>query len=76
MLDERLVEIVRDVLGDDALELTEHTMASDVPGWDSLAHINVMTDVEAEFGVTFTSAQLGQFRNLGELQEFLTSRAA
>jgi acyl carrier protein len=76
MLDDRLIEIVRDVLGDDELELTEDTVASDVPGWDSLAHINVMTDVETEYAVTFTTAQLGQFRNLGELQEFLRSRAA
>lgn len=71
MLDERLKEIVQDVLGDDRLELDEHTTAKDVPGWDSLAHINIMVSVETEYGVSFTTDQLSRFRDLGELQGFL-----
>ncbi len=72
MLDERLTQIVKDTLGDDDLELDESTIAADVTGWDSLAHINIMVAVEEEFGVMFSSEQLGQFSNLGELQSFLT----
>lgn len=75
MLDERLTQIVRDTLGDDDLELDETTIASDVTGWDSLAHINIMVAVETEYGVTFSSEQLGGFANLGELQAFLSGRA-
>lgn len=71
MLDARLTEIVQDVLGDDSLALDEHTTAQDVAGWDSLAHINIMVAVEAEYGVTFSSSQLTRFRDLGELQQFL-----
>lgn len=76
MLDERLTQIVQDVLGDDQLQLDEGTTAADVPGWDSLAHISIMVAVEGEYGVTFTSEQLGRFRDLGELQEFLHRRTA
>jgi acyl carrier protein len=75
MLDPRLTEIVKDVLGDDDLALDEATVAADVPGWDSLAHINIMVAVEGEFGVMFTSEQLGRFQNLGELQQFLAGSA-
>lgn len=75
MLDERLVDIVRDVLGVDDVELDENTVASDVTGWDSLAHINTMTTVEAEYGIVFSTEQLGRFRNLGELQAFLREGA-
>lgn len=71
MLDERLKEIVQDVLGDDQLQLDESTSAADVAGWDSLAHISIMVAVESEYGVTFSSEQLGRFRDLGELQAFL-----
>lgn len=71
MLDRRLVEIVRDVLGDDELVLDEHTTATQVPGWDSLAHINIMVSVETEYGVAFNTDQLSRYRNLGELQDFL-----
>ena len=76
MLDERLCDIVRDVLDDEALPLDEQTVAGDVEGWDSLAHINIMVAVESAYGITFTSDQLGQFRNLGELQDFLRERTA
>ena len=75
MLDDQLCEIVQDVLGDDELELQEHTRADDVEGWDSLAHINIMVAVEGAYGVSFTSDQLTAFRDLGELQAFLRSRA-
>lgn len=76
MLDPRLTEIVQDVLGDDQLELDERTSARDVPGWDSLAHINIMVAVESEYGLTFSSSQLAGFSDLGELQEFLHRRTA
>ena len=75
MLDAQLREIVQDVLGDDELELHEQTTADDVEGWDSLAHINIMVAVEGAYGVTLTSDQLSSFRNLGELQDFLRTRA-
>jgi acyl carrier protein len=73
MLDERLTQIVKDTIGDDDLDLDESTSAADVDGWDSLAHINIMVAVESEFGVVFSSEQLGQFDNLGELQAFLSA---
>lgn len=76
MIDSRLVEIIQDVLGADDLQLDESTSAGDVDGWDSLAHINIMVAVEEEFRVSFTSDQLTRFKNLGELQDFLTEAAA
>jgi acyl carrier protein len=73
MLDERLTQIVKDTIGDDDLDLDESTSAADVDGWDSLAHINIMVAVESEYGVVFSSEQLSQFDNLGELQAFLSA---
>jgi acyl carrier protein len=75
MLDDRLMRIVKDTLGNDDLELDESTVAADVTGWDSLAHINIMVAVEAEYGVFFSSEQLGGFANLGELQAFVSERS-
>lgn len=74
MIDPRLQQIVEDVLGEEVV-LTERTRASDVPGWDSLAHINIMFAVETEFGVSFSDDQLTRFADVGELQSFLTARA-
>jgi len=75
VLDSRLKEIVQDVLGEEDLDLDERTTAADVPGWDSLAHINIMVAVETEYGVHFSSSQLSAFRDLGALQDHLTRRS-
>ena len=53
-IDERLQEIAREVFGDDSLVLTDSTKPVEVPGWDSLGHVNFMLSVENEFGVEFS----------------------
>lgn len=71
VVDSRLQQVFRDVLADDDLVLERHTTAADVPGWDSLAHINLMFAVEQEFGITFRDDQLTSFRDVGELEDFV-----
>ncbi|NAZ85111.1 acyl carrier protein [Kineococcus indalonis] len=74
-VDGRVLRVFREVLGDEQLQLSGSTTAQDVPGWDSLAHINIMFSLESEFGVQFTDAQLTSFADVGELRGFL-ARAA
>ncbi|WP_432502973.1 acyl carrier protein [Kineococcus arenarius] len=74
-VDGRVLRVFRDVLGDEQLQLSETTTAADVPGWDSLAHINIMFSLESEFGVQFTDAQLTSFADVGELRRFLAAAA-
>jgi len=74
-VDGRVLQVFRDVLGDESLQLDDATTAIDVPGWDSLAHINIMYSLEAEFGVQFTDDQLTSFQDVGELRRFLAAAA-
>ncbi|WP_432572230.1 acyl carrier protein [Kineococcus sp. SYSU DK005] len=74
-VDGRVLRVFREVLGDEQLRLSDSTTARDVPGWDSLAHINIMFSLESEFGVRFTDAQLTSFADVGELRRFLTAAA-
>jgi len=68
---EQLEEIFHSVLGDDGITLEPDTTAADVPGWDSLAHINLMFNIEQAFGVQFRGNQFAEFRDVGELIAFL-----
>ncbi|WP_432564577.1 acyl carrier protein [Kineococcus sp. SYSU DK003] len=74
-VDERMVQVFREVLGREDVQLEDRTTAADVPGWDSLAHINIMYSLEAEFGVRFSDEQLTSFQDVGELRRFLASEA-
>jgi acyl carrier protein len=71
---EQLVELFREVFQDDDLVLTDETTARDIPGWDSVAHINLMFSIEQSFGVRFNGNELAEFKNIGELKRFLAGK--
>jgi acyl carrier protein len=63
----RLVPLFRDVLNDDYLTVTEESNAETMPGYDSLAHIDVITAIEQEFGIQFEFAELVPLRKVGDM---------
>lgn len=72
---EQLEGLFREVFDDEKLVLTDETTARDIPKWDSLAHINLMFSIEQSFGVRFRGNELADMKNIGELKQFLVSRA-
>ena len=73
---QQLEEVFREVFNCDDLTLTEAMTAQDIPGWDSVAHINLMFSIEQAFNVRFNGNELAEFKNIGELKAFLTRTAA
>lgn len=71
----RMHRVFQEVLGREDVALADSTTAADVPGWDSLAHINIMFSLEAEFGVRFSDEQLTSFQDVGALRRFLAAEA-
>ena len=70
----KLTAIFRDVFDDNALTITPTTAASDVAGWDSLTHINLIVAVEKAFGVSFTTKEVRSLANVGDLLRLIASR--
>jgi acyl carrier protein len=71
-----LTDIVRSVLDDPGVTLTENTAAQDVPGWDSMAHIAVIVEAECRFGITFAAAEIGSLQRVGDLARLIQSKCA
>ena len=67
-LAERLSQVFRELFNDQSLVLTDDMTSDDVPGWDSLAHVNLMFSIEEAFGIEFADDEFGEFTNVGELQ--------
>lgn len=63
----KLNEIAQEVFEDDELILKEHTVASDVDGWDSLTHLQLISEIEDEFKIKFLMGEIQGFANVGEL---------
>jgi acyl carrier protein len=70
-----LTQILSDLLGDDAIELTMDTIREDVPGWDSFNYINFIVAVEATFGIKFRIAQVESFPNVGAIVKAIGAQA-
>ena len=66
-----VTEVVQDQLDLDTLVLTTESQASDVEGWDSLAHVRIMIALEQAFGVRFTTNQITSTENVGQLLDML-----
>lgn len=64
-------EIAKDVFDNDEVELTEESTAADVEEWDSLSHLSLVSDIEDEFGIRFTLAEISGSKNVGEFLDAL-----
>lgn len=76
MISDRLKQIICDTLGLETndVEIKDETLASDVPGWDSLNHINVITAIEEDYKVRFKGIEVLKCQNIGDLQELVNSK--
>jgi acyl carrier protein len=70
----RLEEIARGIFDDATLVLSDSTVAADIPGWDSLGHVNFMFSLEEEFGVRFSEQEFIGFQNIGGLKRMLVEK--
>ena len=67
-LDPRLVETVSQVLSLDRASITPDTSPRNTAAWDSVAHINLVLELEDVFGVRFASEEIPTLDSVGKLQ--------
>jgi acyl carrier protein len=60
-----LQAVIRAVFDNDELAISEATKATDIDGWDSMAHVNLIIAIEKRFGVRFSGADLASMRGSG-----------
>jgi acyl carrier protein len=70
-LHSELQGIFRRVFDDDQLTITDETVAADVNGWDSMAHVNLMIAIEKHFDIKFTARDLAAMQGPGQNVEGL-----
>ena len=71
---EQVQEIFRDVLADPDLTLTRETVADQVDGWDSLAHVSLMFSVENAFGIQLSDAEMSGLSDVGALVDVVDAK--
>lgn len=70
----KLQEIYQDVLDNENIELTLETTADDIEEWDSLSHVQLVVEIEKEFGVKFTSKEIMSWNKVGDMIDCISKK--
>jgi acyl carrier protein len=71
---DRLQPIFCEVLENSDLVITTSSSAKNVEGWDSLAHINLVSVIEQEFKIRFALGELETLNNVGDMIELMQKK--
>ena len=71
---DKLSDIFKVLFNRPDLELNDNLPAKDVPGWDSFNHVNLIINIEEEFGVRFSNDEVGGMQNVGNLKKLLATK--
>ena len=74
MVSERLKNVILRTLELDRFDLDDTTLASSVPGWDSLSHVKVISAVENEYRVRLTTLEILKLKCVGDLQALIDKK--
>jgi len=70
----QMVDTFRDVFGDPDLTVQDSTTAADVEAWDSLTHIDLIVALERRFRIKFTTGEVTNLRNVGDLVSLIKNK--
>ena len=59
-------QVFCEVFGDDTIVLTDNMTADDIPGWDSLGHLNLTIAIEKRLGIKFANAEISKLKDDGQ----------
>jgi acyl carrier protein len=66
--------IFRDVLDLPELQLTRLSNASNVEGWDSLSHVNLVMAIEKKYKIKIALGELQDLKNVGEMADLIQKK--
>jgi acyl carrier protein len=72
---DRMSTAFKDVFDDDSIHLVPELTAKDVDGWDSLTHIRLILTIEKVFKIRFSTSEIGNLNNVGDLVTLIKARA-
>jgi len=67
-----LTTIFRKVFLNKNISINTFTTASDIAGWDSLTHIELIAEIEDFFKIRFSFNEVVSFKNIGDIIDCIT----
>jgi acyl carrier protein len=76
VIEERLLEVMRDVFDLPNLAYRPELSGPDVDGWDSISNINFMMALEKEFKISFALVEVQDLKNVGEMVQLIAKKTS
>jgi acyl carrier protein len=73
-MEQKLIAVVALALRLDPKTLGLDSAAREVEAWDSIAHINVVSEIEAEFGVSIPIEKIAEIKKIRDFLPYLGAR--
>ena len=73
--EQKVKEIIASILKVPAEKITNDTAIGDIPEWDSLHHIQIISAVEREFGFRFTPDVIMDIEDVSDIINAVEVRA-
>jgi len=70
----KLEQIFRNVFGKDSILITRELSANDIPEWNSLNHMILVSEVESAFSIRFKLKDLNLMHNVGDMIDIIKSK--
>ena len=71
----KLLPVFKDVFDDRRIKINDETISTDIVGWDSLAHIQLIDAIQDEFEIEFAVEDAANLKNVGELVDLILNLA-
>jgi acyl carrier protein len=72
----RLNQVFQDIFDDPSLQISEPMTAADIESWDSLTHIDLIVQVEKQFKIKLSTADVRSLKNVGDFIALVAKKAA
>ncbi len=69
-----VVELVADLFGVPAAELTPDSSPETIEGWDSIEHLNLVLALEQRFGLFFSPEEIATLGSVGAIVDAVAAR--
>ena len=63
----KVIEIIANTLNLPAEKISENTAIGDFEEWDSFRHIQIIAEIEKNFGFKFKTEEMIQLKKVGEI---------
>ncbi|MEJ5142662.1 acyl carrier protein [Gluconobacter albidus] len=70
----QITKIFQDVFDDPDLLLKDETTDRDIPGWDSVAMINIIVAIEENFNIRLKTREIEGLKSVGDLYEAVLNK--